>query len=52
MEMRTRIFSGARLCLDSLNKEELEALQPLLLSNEVEIIEEACRPYFIRKLPK
>ena len=51
-EMRRRIFGGARLLLDALKKEELEALQPLLLSNEAEIIDEACRPYVIRKLPK
>ena len=51
-EMRRRIFGGARLCMDALKKEELEALQPLLFSNEAEIINEACRPYVIRKLPK
>ncbi len=50
-DMRTRIFGGARLCLDTLSKGELEALQPLLLSNEAEIINEACRPYVVRKLP-
>ena len=49
--MRQRIFGGARVCLDALTKEELEALQPLLLANEAEIINEACRPYIIRKLP-
>ena len=51
-EMRRRIFGGARLCLSALKKQELEALQPLLLSNEAEIINEACRPYVIRKLPE
>ena len=51
-EMRRRIIGGARLLLDALKKEELEALQPLLLSNEAEIINEACKPYVIRKLPK
>lgn len=50
--MRQRIFGGARLCLDSLTKEELEAIQPMLLANEAEIINEACRPYIIRKLPR
>ena len=38
--------------LDSLTKEELEALQPLLLNGEAEIINEACRPYVVRKLPR
>jgi hypothetical protein len=51
-EMRKRIFGGSRLNLSSLSKKELEALQPLLLSNEAEIIDEACRPYVIRKLPR
>lgn len=49
--MRARVFGGARLCLDSLSKAELEAVQPLLLAGEAEIINEACRPYVIRKLP-
>lgn len=51
-QMRNRIFGGARLCLDSMSKSELEAIQPLLLSNEAEVINEACRPYVVRKLPK
>ena len=50
-EMRRRIFGGSRLSLSSLSKKELEALQPLLLSNEAKIIGEACRPFVIRKLP-
>ncbi len=50
-DMRARVFGGARLCLDSLSKAELEAVQPLLLAGEAEIINEACRPYVTRKLP-
>lgn len=50
-EMRRRIFGGARLLLDSLSDDELVALQPLLLEGEAEIINEACKPYVIRKLP-
>jgi hypothetical protein len=41
-EMHHRIFGGARLLLDSLNAEELVALQPMLFSGEAEIINEAC----------
>jgi hypothetical protein len=51
-EMHRRIFGGARLLLDSLNAEELVALQPMLFSGEAEIINEACKPYVIRKLPR
>lgn len=51
-DMRARIFGGARLSLDGLSKEELEALQPLLLQGDAEIINEACRPYVVRKLPR
>ena len=51
-EMRSRIYGGARLLLDGLTKEELAAVQPLLLSGEAEIINEACKPYIIRKLPR
>jgi hypothetical protein len=51
-EMHRRIFGGARVLLDSLSDEELAALQPMLLSGEAEIIDEACKPYVIRKLPR
>ena len=51
-EMRRRIYGGARLLLDSLTEEELAAAQLLLLSGEAEIINEACKPYVIRKLPR
>ena len=47
-EMRRRIFAGARLQLGRLSKEELEALYPLLVGGEAEII----RPVAVRKLPK
>jgi hypothetical protein len=46
-EMHHRIFGGARLLLDSLNAEELVALQPMLFSGEAEIINEACKPYVL-----
>ena len=32
--------------------EELAALQPLLTEGEAEIINEACKPYVVRALPK
>ena len=51
-EMRQRIFGGSRLLLDGLSDEELAAVQPLLLKGEAEIINEACRPYVVRKLPR
>ncbi len=50
--MRERIFGGSRLLLDSLTADELAALRPLLVAGEAEIINEACRPYVIRKLPR
>ena len=50
--LRKRIFGGSRLSLSSLSEKELEALQSLLLSNEAEIINEACKPHVIRKLPR
>ena len=51
-EMRRRIYGGARLLLDSLSDEELVAVQPLLVEGEAEIINEACKPYVVRTLPK
>ncbi len=51
-DMRRRIYGGARLLLDSLSDEELAALQPLLFEGEAEIINEACKPYVVRSLPK
>ncbi len=51
-DMRRRIYGGARLLLDSLSDEELAALQPLLIGGEAEIINEACKPYVVRTLPK
>ncbi|MGI9367253.1 MAG: hypothetical protein ACR2O2_00325 [Ruegeria sp.] len=51
-DVRQRIYGGSRLLLESLSKEELEALHPMLVSGKAEIINEACRPYVIRKLPR
>ena len=51
-DMRRRIYGGARLLLDSLSDEELAALQPLLFDGKAEIINEACKPYVVRSLPK
>ena len=51
-EIRNRLFSGARLLLDDLTDDELAALQPMLTDGEAEIINEACKPYVIRKLPR
>ena len=51
-KMRRRLHGGARLLLDSLSKEELEALQPLFFEGDAEIISEACKPYVVRKLPR
>lgn len=49
-DIRSRILSGSRLLLDSLSQQELEALYPLLVNGEAEIIDEACKPYVVRKL--
>lgn len=50
--MRRRLFAGARLQLGRLSKEELEALHPLLVGGEAEIVSENCKPTAVRKLPK
>ena len=50
--MRARILGGGRLLLSSLTREELAALQPMLLSQEAEIINEGCKPYVVRKLDR
>ena len=51
-DIRSRIRSGSRILLDSLGPEELEALYPMLTSGEAEIIDEACKPYVVRKLSR
>lgn len=40
------------MLLDGLADEELAALQPMLNAGEAEIINEACKPYVIRKLSR
>lgn len=49
-ELRRRIYGGGRLRLDLLSKEELVAMASLINEGDVEIVEEACRPFVIRKL--
>ena len=51
-EIRHRLFGGARLLLDDLTDDELAALQPIPIGGEAEIINKACKPYVIRKLPR
>ncbi|WP_170480700.1 hypothetical protein [Ruegeria arenilitoris] len=51
-EMRRRIFGGGRLLLENLSRDELSALYPMLINGDAEIINEACKPYVIRKLPR
>ena len=48
--MRQRVLGGGRLLLDALSRDDLAALQPMLLNGEAEIINEGCRPYVVRKL--
>ncbi len=50
--MRRHIFGGAHLLLESLTDNELAALQPMLVAGDAEIINEACKPYVVRKLPR
>ena len=50
--MRQRIFDGARLLLDNLSDEELEAAHALLRDGEAEIINEACKPFLVRVLSR
>ena len=40
------------MLLDDLSDDELVAVQPMLIGGEAEIINEACKPYVIRKLPR
>jgi hypothetical protein len=49
-EMRSRIFGGARLLVDSLSDDELTAAYTLIREGEAEIINEACKPYIVRVL--
>lgn len=51
-EMRRLIMNGSRLLLDSLSDKELAGLQQMFFSGEAEIINEGCKPYVVRKLPK
>lgn len=51
-DMRSRIYGGARLELGRLSKDELEALHPLLVAGEAEIISVNCRPIAVRKLSR
>ena len=48
-DIRSRILSRSRLLLDSLSQQELETLYPLLVNGEAEIIDEACKPYVVRR---
>ena len=49
-DLRRRIHGGARPLLDGLSKEELAAAHVLIRAGEAEIINEACKPYVVRKL--
>ena len=49
-KMRSRIETGARLLLDSLSREELAAVQTLIVEGKAEIINEACKPFVVRVL--
>ncbi len=50
--LRARVRGGSYLLLDSLNDEELVAMQSLLLSGEAEIINSACKPFLVAKLDR
>jgi len=50
--MRRRIFGGGRLLIDSLSDAELEAAHALIRDGEAEIINEACKPFLVRVLPR
>ena len=50
--MRRRIFGGGRLLIDSLSDQELEAAHALIRDGEAEIVNEACKPFLIRALPR
>ena len=51
-QLRARVLGGGYLLLDSLNDEELVAMQSLLLSDEAEIINSACKPFLVAKLDR
>ena len=49
-QLRRRVKGGAYLLLDSLSDQELVAMQSLLLNDEAEIINSACKPFLVAKL--
>ncbi len=49
-DLKRRINGGARLQLDGLSDEELAAMATLIMEGGAEIINEACKPFLIRKL--
>ncbi len=51
-EMRRRILGGARLQMGRLSEEELQALHPMLVAGEAEVISENCTPVAVLKLAR
>ena len=49
-QLRRRVNGGAYILLDSLNDQELVAMQTLLLNGEAEIVNSACKPFLVAKL--
>jgi hypothetical protein len=50
--LRARVRGGGYLLLDSLDYDELVAMQSLLLSGEAEIVNSACKPFLVAKLDR
>jgi hypothetical protein len=51
-QLRARVLGGSYLLLDSLSDAELVAMQSLLLSDEAEIVNSACKPFLVAKLDR
>ena len=50
--LRERVLGGASILLDTLSKDELEAMQTLLFNDEAEIVNSACKPFLVAKLDR
>ena len=50
--LRERVLGGGYILLDTLTEDELVAMQSLLLNEEAEIVNSACKPFLVAKLDK
>ena len=50
--LRARVLGGGYVLLDSLDEQQLVAMQSLLLNGEAEIVNSACKPFLVAKLDR